>query len=344
MLHDAVLLLSFGGPEGPDDVLPFLENVVRGKRVPRERLVEVAQRYELFGGISPINSENRALLAALVAELNTHGPQLPVYWGNRNWHPLLADTLRLMADDGVRHALAFVTSAFGSYSGCRQYIEDIHRARAEVGPDAPQVDKLRLFYNHPGFIEPQVLRIAAALKQVPADRRNEALLLFTAHSIPLLVANVSHYQRQLHEACQLVAQRVGRTEWQLVYQSRSGSPRDPWLEPDVLEHLAGLGQSGRVRDVVLVPIGFISEHMEVVYDLDIEARAVCEHFGMNLVRSPVVGAHPRFVTMIRELIEERILENPTRLALGDHGPWPDQCPDGCCSLSPNAVAGRHPVA
>ena len=333
MPYDAVLLLSFGGPEGPDDVIPFLENVVRGKRVPRERLLEVAERYELFDGVSPINAQNRAILAALIAEMNAHEVRLPVYWGNRNWHPLLTDTLREMADDGVKHALAFATSAFGSYSGCRQYLEDIQRAQEEVGPSSPQIDKIRLFYNHPGFIEAQASRVAAALEQVPAERRDKAVLLFSAHSIPQSMAASSPYEGQLREACQLVAEQVGRSAWQLVYQSRSGPPHEPWLEPDVLEHLAHLGQSGQVRDVVIVPIGFISEHMEVVYDLDIEAQAVCEHFGIHVVRSAVVGTHPRFVRMIRELIEERIHETSPRQALGTAGPWPDHCPPGCCLKS-----------
>jgi ferrochelatase len=333
MPYDAVLLLSFGGPEGPDDVIPFLENVVRGKRVPRERLLEVAERYELFDGVSPINAQNRAILAALIAELNSHGMRLPVYWGNRNWHPLLVDTVREMADDGVKRALAFVTSAFGSYSGCRQYLEDIQRAREEVGLNAPQIDKIRLFYNHPGFIEAQASRVTAALEQVPAERRDEAVLLFSAHSIPRFMAATSPYEGQLHEACQLVAEQAGRTAWQLVYQSRSGPPHELWLEPDLLEHLASLGQSGQIRDVVLVPIGFISEHMEVVYDLDIEAQAVCEHFNVHLVRAAVVGTHPRFVTMIRELIEERTRGSSPRRALGAAGPWPDECPSGCCLKS-----------
>ena len=315
--YDAILLLSHGGPEGPDDVLPFLENVVRGKRIPRQRLLEVASRYELFGGKSPINDQNRALRAALSNELTAHGVKLPVYWGNRYWHPLLADTLRKMANDGVRHALAFVTSAFDSYSSYRQYLEDIERARQEIGSDAPQVEKLRLFYNHPGFIEPMAERVAAALEQIPIERQAEAVLLFSAHSIPKTMAAGSPYESQVHESCRLVAEAVGpsragsRSDWQLAYQSRSGPPTEPWLEPNLLEHLAQLGKSGQVRDVILVPIGFLSENMEVVYDLDIEAQAVCEHFNMQMVRAAVVGTHPRFVTMIRELIEERVQENLT---------------------------------
>ncbi|MEN6497820.1 MAG: ferrochelatase [Thermoguttaceae bacterium] len=328
--YDAVLLVSFGGPEKPDDVLPFLENVLRGKNVPHERMLEVAEHYYLFGGESPLTPQNRALLVALVQELNTHGPQLPVYWGNRNWHPLLPEAIQQMADDGIQHALAFVTSAFGSYSGCRQYQEDLQRACQEVGPEAPQIDKLRLFYNHPGFIEPMADHLAAALEQVPAERRDAVPLLFTAHSIPRSMADVSPYEEQLHEACRLVAQRAGRGQWQLVYQSRSGPPSQPWLEPDLKDRIAQLHQAEAIQDVVVVPIGYLSEHMEVLYDLDLEAGSLCDELGINMVRARVVGNHPRFVQMIRELILERIDSQAPRLSLGPHGPSPDACPSGCC--------------
>ena len=328
--YDAILLVSFGGPEGPDDVLPFLENVVRGKRIPRERLVAVGKHYELFDGVSPVNAENRALLAALLNELNTYGHSLPVYWGNRNWHPMLPDTLQQMADDGIRHALAFVTSAFCSYAGCRQYLEDIEQARQAVGNDAPQVDKLRLFYNHPGFIESMAARVEAALGQLPAERRAEVPLIYTAHSLPLDMAQNCDYEAQLHEACDLVSQRVGRSDWHLVYQSRSGRPSQPWLEPDICDSLRELDEGGQNGDVVVVPIGFVGEHMETVYDLDVVARSVCDELGLHMVRSATVGCHPRFVQMIRELIEERVGESPTRLVLGNRGPSPDECPANCC--------------
>jgi len=334
MPYDALLLVSFGGPERPEDVRPFLENVLRGKRVPPERVEAVAEHYYLFGGASPINRENRALLAALIAELNAHGPHLPVYWGNRNWHPLLADALRQMADDGVRRALAFVTSAFGSYSGCRQYLEDIDRARAEVGPEAPQVDKLRLFHNHPGFIEPMAERVASALASLPADRASRARLIFTAHSIPLAMAAVCEYEKQLHEACRLVAERIGWGKWDLAYQSRSGPPHQPWLEPDINDLLRRIADTVGNRDVVIAPIGFLCEHMEVIYDLDIETAAVCRELGLNMVRAAPVGSHPRFVRMIRELIQERIDPQAPRLALGDLGPSPDVCPANCCLVVP----------
>ncbi len=328
--YDAVLLVSFGGPERPDEVMPFLENVVRGKNVPPQRLAEIARHYERFDGLSPINAQARALLAALVNGLRAHDSMLPVYWGNRNWHPLLADTIRQMADDGVRHALAMVTSAFSSYSGCRQYLEDIERARQETGPNAPLVDKLRVFYNHPGFVEPMAERVEAALAEIPAGRRSAARIVYTAHSIPVSMAQNCAYEEQLHEACRLVSQLVGRSDWQLVYQSRSGPPSRPWLGPDVADYLRELAPNFAGGDVVIVPIGFVLEHMEIVYDLDVAVRELCEGLGLNMVRAAVVGCHPRFVQMIRELIAERIEENPIRLALGTHGPFPDRCPPDCC--------------
>jgi ferrochelatase len=323
-------LVSFGGPEKPDDVLPFLENVLRGKNIPRERLEEVVEHYDLFDGQSPLNAQNRALLVALVGELNARGPQLPVYWGNRNWHPLLADTLEQMADDGVCRALAFVTSAFGSYSGCRQYLEDIEQARQAIGPQAPQVDKLRLFYNHPGLIEPMADRLVAALEQISPERRDTAQVIFTAHSLPEAMARTCPYQAQLSEACQLVAERAGRTAWQLAYQSRSGPPNQPWLAPDIKDLIRQLHATHSIDDLVVAPIGFLSEHMEVVYDLDVEVAELCQSLGINFVRAAVVNTHPRFVQMIRELVLERIDPATPRLALGSHGPSPDNCPAGCC--------------
>lgn len=319
-------------------MLPFLENVVCGKNVPRWRLMEVARHYELFGGVSPLNSQNRALLASLVGELNEHGPRLPVYWGNRHWHPMLTDTIRQMADDGVRHALALVTSAFGSSSGCRQYVDAIQHARAEVGPAAPRIDKLRLFFNHPGFIEAMADRVAAALAELPADDRANARLLFAAHSIPTASAERSPYVRQLREACRLVADRLPLAasqnqrsfKWELVFQSRSGPPSQPWLEPDIRDHLRMLHEEDVTKPLVIVPIGFLAENMEVVFDLDVEVRELCDELGVKMVRAPVVGNHPRFVRMIRELIVERLDPTAPRLALGSLGPWPDECPADCC--------------
>ncbi|MCI0334834.1 MAG: ferrochelatase [Planctomycetes bacterium] len=344
--YDALLVVSFGGPDGPEDVLPFLENVLRGRNVPRARMLEVAEHYYHFGGRSPINEQNRQLIAAIERELAEHGPQLPVYWGNRNWHPLLPDTLRRMSADGVRRALAFVTSAFSSYSGCRQYREDIARAQAAVAADGspadvqpagrlspPDVDKLRVFFNHPGFIEPMIEHTRAALQQVPSDRREMAALIFTAHSIPQSMADGCRYEAHFREASRLVAEGVGRTDWRLAYQSRSGPPRQPWLEPDIGDVLRDVHHSG-VRDALVVPIGFISDHMEVLYDLDTEARRLCDELGIDMVRAATVGTHPRFVRMIRELIDERMSEFPNQLALGELGPSHDICPDDCCLYTP----------
>jgi ferrochelatase len=328
-LYDAVLLVSFGGPEGPGDVIPFLENVLRGKNVPRARMLAVAEHYEHFGGVSPLNAQNRALLAALERELQSHGPALPVYWGNRNWHPLLADTLAKMAGDGVQRALGFFTSAYSSYSSCRQYREDIERARSVVGPDAPVVDKLRVYFNHPGFIGPMVERVADALAQIPAERRGQAHVVFTAHSIPLSMAQASDYALQLTEASRLVCEALGIVHSELAYQSRSGPPEQPWLEPDILDVLRRVHAEGRVRDVVVVPIGFLSDHVEILWDLDTEARQLAEQLGLNMVRAATVGSHPAFVSMIRELILERTAGTPKR-SLGELGPGHDECPSDCC--------------
>ncbi|HXK11409.1 MAG TPA: ferrochelatase [Vicinamibacteria bacterium] len=327
--YDALVVVSFGGPEGPDEILPFLENVTRGRRVPPERLREVASHYEHFGGVSPLPAQCRALVAAVRGDLEEHGPALPVYWGNRNWHPLLAETLRRMAADGVRRALALVTSAYGSYSGCRQYLDDIGCARAEVGEGAPVVDKLRLFYNHPGFVEPLVERVRAALLRVPEERRAQARLVFTAHSLPRALAATSDYEAQVRETAGLVAFPLGRTAWTLAWQSRSGPPSQPWLDPDIVDHLRALAAAG-AKDVVVAPIGFTSDHMEVVYDLDLEAKSRAMELGLNMVRAETVGTHPRFVRMVRELVRERLSDAPLRLHLGARGPAPDVCPPGCC--------------
>jgi ferrochelatase len=331
--YDAFLLVSFGGPEGPADVEPFLENVLRGRNVPRERMLEVAEHYQHFGGKSPINDQNRALLAAVEKEFAGAGIKLPVYWGNRNWHPLLPEALGQMKQDGVKRAIAFFTSAFSSYSGCRQYRENIAAAQAEVGDGAPQVDKLRVFFNHPGFLEPMVEKTAVALAQIPAERRDKGQLLFTAHSIPQSMAATCQYEVQLREASRLVAAGVGRREGRLVYQSRSGPPSQPWLEPDVGVALKEIALAGG-KDVVVVPIGFISDHMEVLFDLDEEARNIARQLGLNMVRAATVGTHPRFVRMIRELVQERLSENPERPALGSLGPSHDVCPVDCCIYQP----------
>jgi ferrochelatase len=341
-LYDAILIVSFGGPEGPDEVMPFLENVLRGKPVPRERMLEVAEHYQHFGGVSPINEQNRQLMAALKQELAAHGPQLPIYWGNRNWRPLLPETLAQMRRDGVKRALALFTSAFSSYSGCRQYRENIIAAREEVGPTAPQVDKLRVFYNHPGFIEPMVESLSNCLAKLPAEQTSAAKVLFTAHSIPVSMAENCRYEVQLAEACRLVAEGASLSpdQWELVYQSRSGSPQQPWLEPDVCDRIEELHAAGDLHELVLVPIGFISDHMEVLFDLDTEARELCDKLGVAMQRAPTVGVHPRFIQMIRELIVERIDGAPERPALGSLGASHDVCPADCCHYSPQRPAAR----
>jgi protoporphyrin/coproporphyrin ferrochelatase len=319
--YDAILVLSFGGPERREDVVPFLENVLRGRNVPRERLLEVAEHYYHFDGRSPINDQNRQLISALKVELENRGIELPVYWGNRNWHPFLSETLRQMQADGIHRAIAYVTSSFSSYSGCRQYLQDIERARAEIGPGAPEVDKLRSFYNHPLFIETVAERVSKALAQFPA-----AEVLFTAHSVPLSMADTSDYVKQLNEACRLVSEKLDLAGWRLVYQSRSGPPTQAWLEPDIGEVLREM-ESG--SEVVVVPIGFVSDHMEVLYDLDTEARQICEERGLLMARAGTAGTHPRFIAMVGELICER-LGQCDRRAIGNFGPNHDICRENCC--------------
>ena len=340
MSYEAILIVSFGGPEKQADVIPFLENVLRGKDVPRERMLNVAEHYYHFDGKSPINEQNRNLMAALKKELAEHQIALPVYLGNRNWHPLLADTLSQMKEDGVKRALAFFTSAFSSYSGCRQYREDIAVAREAVGEGAPVVDKLRVFFNHPGFIESVAEHTIGGLEQLSLEERGRAKVVFTAHSIPLSMAQSSNYQPQLLEASRLVADRVaseraGRNDFDLVYQSRSGPPTQPWLDPDILDFLRQYKQGGGRDPVVIVPIGFVSDHMEVLYDLDTEAKDLSAEIGLRMVRVPCAGTHPRFVSMIRELIVERMaLDGGSggvdRPALGVLGPSHDVCPADCC--------------
>lgn len=317
--YDALLLLSFGGPEKAEDVIPFLENVLRGRNVPRQRLLAVAEHYYHFGGRSPINDQCRALIAALQPHLD-----IPIYWGNRNWHPMLEGTLRQMAADGIRRALVFVTSAYSSYSACRQYLDDIERARLAVGPGAPVCEKLRHFYNHAGFIEPNASALREALAKAP-----DAPVLFTAHSIPLEMARTSRYVEQLEEAARLIAAAAGVSAYRLVYQSRSGPPQQPWLEPDILAALDEVRAAG-AEAAVVAPIGFISDHMEVLYDLDYEAAHHCAEIGLKMLRAATVGTHPLFIAMIRSLIEER------RAGLIAADP----CRQDCCP-APIAPSPRH---
>ena len=332
MNYDAILVVSFGGPESKEkeEVIPFLENVLRGRNTPRERMLAVAEHYYHFEGKSPINQQTRDLIAALEAELERNGPRLPVYWGNRNWHPLLPDTLRKMKQDGIRRALAFVTSAYSSYSGCRQYRENIIRAQSEAGAGAPEVDKVRAFFNHPAFIEATVERVGEALRAVPAEVRGNVQIVYTAHSIPLSMADTSDYVKQLEEVRRLVSSALGYKNDVLVYQSRSGAPGQPWLEPDILDYLRGLKAKNLASAVVVAPIGFISDHMEVLYDLDIEARQLCDLLGLPMTRAKTVGVHPKFIGMIRELILERMDPAKERRALGSLGARPDICEENCC--------------
>ena len=340
--YDAILIVGFGGPERPDDVMPFLENVTRGRNVPRERLLEVAEHYYHFGGVSPINAQVRELIGLLRTELDRSGILRPIYWGNRNWQPMLADALTEMTASGVDRVLAVVLAAYSSYSSCRQYREDIERARSVAGPLAPQVDKVRVFYNHPRFVSANVERVREALGSIPSDRQGAAHVVFTAHSIPVSMARNCDYERQLRETSRLIAEVVGigPDRWETVYQSRSGRPGDPWLEPDILDQLRDLRRIG-VKDVLIHPVGFLSDHVEVLYDLDEEASHLCEELGLAMIRSRSVGTHPLFVTMLRELIEERLRGVPEddRPAIGQYAASHDFCPDLCC-LPPARPAGR----
>jgi ferrochelatase len=329
---DALLVVSFGGPEKHEDVLPFLENVLRGKNVPRERMLEVAEHYYHFDGRSPINDQNKQLIAALEGECRSQGITMPVYWGNRNWHPLLTDTLKQMQAEGVRRAAAFVTSAFGSYSGCRQYREDIARAQQATGVQDMVIEKLPNFCDRPEFIEVMTERVRAAMTELGPTERNgdgpeagssetdnsKPQLIFTAHSIPLNMADASPYVRQLKEASARVAAACGMSNWTLVYQSRSGPPTQPWLAPDICDYLREQHAKG-VCSVIICPIGFISDHMEVLYDLDTEARALCNEIGIKMVRAGTAGAHPKLISMICDMV----LHSPTTEILG-------HCEPGCC--------------
>jgi ferrochelatase len=339
--YQALLLLSFGGPEGPDDVLPFLERVTKGRGVPRERLLEVAEHYVHFGGVSPLNARNRELISRIRAELAAAGLTMPVYFGNRNWHPLVEDTVAEMAADGVRRALVFATSAYGGYSACRQYHEDIERARAAVGEHAPELVKLRHFFDHPEFVGSVVAAVRAAAETLPADRRDQARLVFTAHSIPTAAdaaagvpAEGGHrYSRQVAEAARLVAASVGVDDYDVVWQSRSGPPSVPWLEPDVLDHLDTLHARG-VPAVLVCPVGFVSDHVEVVWDLDNEASERAAEHGMSFARAATAGADPRFARMVVELVREHVEGAPAR-ALGNVpsagcGRNGEPCAPDCC--------------
>jgi protoporphyrin/coproporphyrin ferrochelatase len=313
-LFDALLVVSFGGPEKREDVLPFLENVLRGRGVPHERMLEVAEHYYHFDGRSPINDQNKELIAALEQEFKSHGEKMPIYWGNRNWFPLLPDTLKQMQSDGVRRAAAFVTSAFGSYSGCRQYREDIARGQQETGTEAMVIGKLPNFWDRAEFIEVMTERVRTAMAELP----NAEQLIFTAHSIPMSMADASPYVRQLKEASARVAAACGISNWTLVYQSRSGPPSQPWLEPDICQYLRAQHAAGLQR-VILCPIGFMSDHMEVLFDLDTEAHDLCDEIGLKMVRAGTAGSHPKLISMIRDMVF-----NAQTSAVMAH------CEPGCC--------------
>jgi len=341
---DALLVQSFGGPEGLDDVLPFLRNVTRGRGVPDSRLAEVAEHYRHFGGASPINEQNRTLIAALRTELAAHDIRLPIYWGNRNWKPYVADAVRQMRDDGVRSALVFTTSATSSYSGCRQYRDDLDGALRVAGPGSPELVKLRHFYDHPGFIEAQAAAVRAALASLPGESGDTARLVFTAHSIPVAMNDASgpaadgRYAAQHRETARLVAEAVRGTgaSFDLVWQSRSGPPSVPWLEPDINDHLRALAAAG-TRAVVVTPSGFVSDHVEVRWDLDVEARDTAASLGLQYARAGTVGVHPAFVAAIRELVEEQVSGTQPR-TLSPLGISGFACPVGCCP------APRRPAA
>ncbi|MEE1751617.1 ferrochelatase [Streptomyces sp. SP18CS02] len=366
--YDALLLLSFGGPEGPDDVVPFLENVTRGRGIPKERLKEVGQHYFRFGGVSPINEQNRALLGALREDFADAGLDLPVHWGNRNWAPYLTDTLRGMVEDGHRRIAVLATSAYASYSGCRQYRENLADALATIeaeGLPLPKVDKLRHYFNHPGFVRPMVEGVLRSLAELDESVRAGAHLAFTTHSIPTAAADTSGpmeehgeggaYVAQHLDVARLIADAV-RDEtgvehpWELVYQSRSGAPHIPWLEPDICDHLEAVHEAGAPA-VVMVPIGFVSDHMEVLYDLDTEATAKAAELGLPVRRSATVGADPRFAAAVRDLVLERAATErgarAERCALGALAPSHDLCPIGCCPARaerPAAAGADSPYA
>ena len=341
--YDALLLVSFGGPEKPEDVVPFLERVTAGRGIPRERLEVVGQHYSLFGGRSPINDLNRDLLAGIQADLAAAGIDLPVYWGNRNWDPYLTDACREMAADGVRRAACLVTSAYSSYSGCRQYREDLAEAVAGVA-GAPRLDRLRHYFNHPGFVEPMVDATLSGLAELPDEVRREAHLVFVTHSIPSWMneasgprgrAYVSQHRSVATEIVERVRHETGtRHRSELVFCSRSGPPHVPWLEPDVNDHLHDLARKNAVG-VVIVPIGFVSDHMEVVYDLDTEAMETAEKLGLPCVRAATAGVDPRFVSMVRDLLLERAVAErggePERAVVGSLPASHDACPGGCCA-------------
>jgi len=361
--YDAILLAGFGGPEGQDDVIPFLRNVTSGRGIPDERLEEVAHHYRHFGGISPINEQNRQLKAALEAELAQRGVDLPVIWGNRNWDPYLNDALTEAKERGFTRLIAIATSAYSSYSSCRQYREDFADALADTGlgegPGAIQIDKVRQFFDHPGFVRPFVAGVRDGIAELEAsvpglDRTTEIEVLFATHSIPSTDAAKSGpaergfgeggaYAAQHLAVAEVVMREAGVSDvpWQLVYQSRSGPPSMPWLEPDINDAIGELPAAGR-KAVVIVPLGFVSDHMEVLWDLDNEALETAGEHGLAAVRVPTPGTHPAYVTGLVDLVLERVNGTPVaeRAAVTELGPWYDVCRPGCCE---NVRLGFRPA-
>jgi protoporphyrin/coproporphyrin ferrochelatase len=326
--YQALVLVSFGAPERSEDVMPFLRRVTAGRGIPESRLAAVAEHYYAAGGASPLNSRCRELLDSLRPQLADLG--LRLYWGNRNWFPLLEETLAQMRDDGIERALAFVTSAYGGYSSCRQYLDDIAMARSRAGDGAPVVEKLRLYYNHPGWVEPWAANLSRVLERAEADQdatgQRGVEVIFTAHSIPAPLAATSPYVEHITESSRLVAELAGAPSWRLAWQSRSGPPSSPWLEPDISEVI----QAVPAKTLVTVPIGFVCDNMEIIHDLDVEAAAVAKEKGANLIRVPTVSNSPTFVKMVLELVQERLDPELPRRSVGRHGPWPDACPEAHC--------------
>tara|TARA_Y100001970_G_scaffold179517_1_gene218443 strand:- start:3599 stop:4615 length:1017 start_codon:yes stop_codon:yes gene_type:complete len=324
---DSLLLLSFGGPESSDDVMPFLRNVTAGRGVPDERLTVVAEQYELFGGKSPINDLNQELLHALNEELASRGHEIATFWGNRNWNPFVADTIANLKSLGHKSAVCLVTSAFSSYSGCRQYHEDLERACGDV-PDAPDIHRVRVYWDHPDFL--------GAAAELLAERRDAAGLspetpvLHSAHSLPLSMAATCDYQQQLNEAASIVNDLAGMSgPCEVVFQSRSGPPSVPWLTPDIDQRIHELAEQGQ-RELLVHPLGFVADHMEVLFDLDTQSAAAANEAGIKMVRTPTVGTHPRFVSMLIDLVEEAAGLRSDRPSLSKSGPQPDKCNSQCC--------------
>ena len=324
---DSLLLLSFGGPENSDDVMPFLRNVTAGRGVPDERLAVVAEQYELFGGKSPINELNQQLLSALDEELVSRGHEMATFWGNRNWHPFVTDTIADLKSLGHTSTVCLVTSAFSSYSGCRQYHEDLDRARNEV-PGAPNIERVRVYWDHPDFLGTAAELLAES--RDAAGLSSETPVLHSAHSLPLSMAANCDYQQQLNEAASIVNELAGmRGPYEVVFQSRSGPPSVPWLTPDIDQRIHELAEQG-TQEILVHPLGFVADHMEVLFDLDTQSAAAAKEADVKMVRTPTVGTHPRFVSMLVDLVEEAAGLRADRPSLSKSGPRPDKCNSQCC--------------